>query len=520
MCLPFRRASPPYIRAMRSLRIAVDNRLRVESLPDLIRAELKLAFRHTNPNRIKLERQIVTLQRSATPALRKRGYALAHQLEAEPVYLETWREDEQGLSLPRGGLDRAREVLWPHGYDLEVVDRRSLGDPRMRVEQRTELPLWDFQKEVVAAVLEHEQGIVRSPTGSGKSRALMAAILAAGLPALIVVSTGNLFDQWSRRLQTDLGLRFEEVGMVGQGKFRIRPITVGMQQTLRQPMVRERLAPLFGFLGVDEVHQAGSPCFLEVVDYFPAKYRIGVSDSEQRKDRREFLLYDLFGEPIADVERDDLVDQGFILDVEVRLVPTDFHLPWWEQMPEQERALRWTDMLRELGRDESRNSLIVRLTEQCKPEQVVVFCHHEEHCCVIASAVSAIGYGTPDYRPAGLLVARLKKEFQIGLKGLLDRSIRVAAGTYQAVGTALDIPKVSCGVAATPIHRNKQSCRQVSGRLCRISEGKAPPVLYVPWDKYLFGVAPVKAWAQWSRTVRVWSGTEWVDAKQYLASRG
>ena len=100
----------------------------------------------------------------------------------------------------------------------------------------------------------------------------------------------------------------------------------------------------------------------------------------------------------------------------------------------------------------------------------------------------------------------------------MSRTNRVGVGTYQAVGTALDLPLVSRGVAASPIHNNKQFTRQVRGRLCRSAAGKTTASLYVLWDRYLFGNAPLKNWVKWSRTSRVLIDGKWVDARTHLES--
>lgn len=493
--------------------VVVDSRLRVGRIPEEIADALRKEFTHRNPARARLEASVAALERSRNAKQRSTAYALRAQLKNEPPAITTWRVDPSGqLSLPRGGLARARSVLEELDCELDVIDARTEGDPELRHASRLLVEPWDFQRGIVESVLEVEQGIVRSPTGSGKTLALEAAIAAVGLPTLVVVSTGNLFDQWVRRLQTDLGLRRVDVGAVGQGEERVRPVTVGMQQALCKADRARRLAPLFGFVACDEVHLFAARTFLEVIDWFPARYRVGVSDDERRKDRKEFLLYDVIGEPIADVKRRELEDRGFVLDVEVRLVETGTRLGWWEELPEQERPTRWTDLLLALGADAERNALLAGLAVEGarEGEQVLVFAHHEDHCLRLRAEVAR---AEPR---VGLLVARLRREFSVCLAGLVDRSVRVAVGTYKAVGTALDLPLVSRGILATPIHNNRGLTQQVRGRLCRASEGKDVAVAYVPWDRRLFGLAPLRNWVRWSRTSRVLVGGEWEDGRAVL----
>lgn len=493
--------------------IVVDNRLRFGRLPERELLALQREFTHRNPERGKLARSIEALSRSRTGSSQKVLYALKARLKDEKAVIATWRVDEGKLSLPRGGLARARSVLEELEHELDVIDARTEGDPRLLVRPPRPGPEpRDYQRAIVDAILELEQGLVISPTGSGKTVALTRAIVEAGLPALVIVSTGNLFDQWVRRLQTDLGLSRRDVGEIGQGEERIRPITVGMQQALAAGGRAARLAPLFGFLACDEVDLFAAKTFREVIDLFGARYRVGASDDEKRKDRKEFYLYDAFGQRIAQVDRDKLVERGDILDVEVRLVPTAYRCSWWDELPEGERPTRWGDLLDAMTADTPRNRLAAELAAEGTRagEQVLVFAHLEDQCLRLRADIAAI-------EPrVGLFVARLKKDFQATLVGFLEGSVRVGVGTYKAIGRALDLPLASRGVAATPIHNNQQAVNQVRGRLCRNAEGKGEASLYVLWDREIFGLAPLRNWVRWSRSSRVLVGGSWIDGRAYL----
>jgi hypothetical protein len=113
-----------------------------------------------------------------------------------------------------------------------------------------------------------------------------------------------------------------------------------------------------------------------------------------------------------------------------------------------------------------------------------------------------------------------KVEFERTRVGILAGEVRVAVGTYQAVGTGTDLPSLARGVASTPIHNNKPFLEQVKGRICRVSTAtaKSDARLYVLWDRAIFGLAPLRNLCRWSNVVKLkdaFTG-EWVDGHERL----
>lgn len=499
--------------------VTVDSRARV-SLADvgadasiLIRRE----FTYENPLRKKAEGQILALERA-----RKQGRQVNRQLFArlyaqmkgEPTTIETWHEDDGVISVPRGGTARLADVLEDQDFDVEFIDKRTEGlEGKPHYSLRVEP--WPFQQQIVDSLLPREQGMLRAPTGAGKTIALLMLLLQAGVPALVVVWTASLLDQWMRQLQAKLGIREREIGVIGQGEHRVRPITVGMQQTIKNRL--PELAPQFGFVGCDEVHKFAAATFRDVVDHLPARYRYGVSADERRKDGKTFLLADTFGEVEASINKASLVEAGIVLDVEVRVVETGFSCPAYERLPEEQRGSYFNELLDALTHDAQRNALIAELAvvETGRGEQVLVFSHRVDHCRRIAADVAR------EESRVGLLLGGQdnRAEFRENVDRLLDGRLRVGVGTYQAVGTGNDLPSVARGIACTPIHNNAPFLGQVMGRLCRTSEGtgKRDAVLYYLWDRQIHGLSPVRKLAHAAKCVRVKVGDTWVPAKDFLA---
>ena len=496
---------------MSRIRIVVDSRIRIplaDATLGLVES-LKRAFTHANPQREMLRR-------------------IGKPFWGEPEKIETWTEDGDELTLPRGGMKRLRNIFAQHGVSREVSDQRVQGDPSGEELPAHRVTLHAFQEDAVQTILARESGIVRAPTGSGKSVVAFAAMSRAKVAALVIVYNVGLFDQWVKRAGKELGLHPNDIGVIRGRKRKLRGLTIAMQQTLSSRGVDEQLRSYFGMVIADEVHRAAAQTEYAAVDPFPARYRIGISADHRRKDGKVFIIEDLFGDVIVDVPRKDLITSGHVLEVQIRVIPTDFEASWYGMPTEQDEEgyLQATgqdiDTVRlnqEMGQDLARNELILScvIEEERRGEQVLVFSHVREHCLLLDQQLVArrvkTGFliGGEDYRV----------EFRKTVAGLEGGTTRVGVGTFQAVGQALDLPTVSIGVCATPIASNRQVFNQVRGRLCRTLVGKKGARLFYPWDRHVFGRKHLENIVAWNSDVVVCDQDgEWVDGREYLKGLG
>lgn len=494
--------------------VTVDNRIRLplEELGSELAGVLRADFRHKNPQREMLKR-------------------IGKPHWGEPEHIATWSEEGGQLTLPRGGMGRVRKRLEEAGLSRKVVDLRSKGDASGEDLPKHLVKLHPFQEETVAQLLCRECGIIRAPTGSGKSCVALAAASRAKVATLVVVYNVGLFDQWVKRACKEYGLRPEDVGVVRGPKRKLRPFTVAMQQTLSAHGVDQQLRDYFGMVLVDEVHRAAAKTMYQAIDPFPARYRVGISADHKRKDRKEFITEDLFGEVLDDVSRKELIKSGHVLEVQIRVVPTDFRADWYG-MPvekdaegEQVETGKDVDMVRlhdAMQGDYARNELGLATVcmEAAEGEQVLVFSHRREHCLLLDQRLVSLGVRT------GFLIGGddYRVEFRRTVERIERGDARVGVGTFSAIGQAIDLPTVSVGVCMTPIGSNRQVFNQVRGRFCRTAVGKKGARLYYLWDRYVFGRKHLQNICAWNSDVLVLDegrtrqdGMWWVPGREYLA---
>jgi superfamily II DNA or RNA helicase len=461
---------------MPTVKVTVEARLKVDTrdLTDEQVDALKLRFTHDNPQWWK-----------------KR--ALKLPTYDEPKTIRTWRGAPGALLLPRGGTQALREELAKLGLAPHWSDKRTLPneDPAF---PRHNVQLYDYQELMVQAALKKTNCLLRSPTGSGKTTTAMALIARAAVPALVIVWNSALLDQWLERCTREFNLRERDIGIIQGGKQRLKPITLAMQQTLAKVKDEDRafIQSYFGTVVCDEVHRFGAKTFMEVIDWMPAHYRIGMSADETRKDKKDFLIYDMFGGVAMQVDKRMLVDRNFTVNVQVRGVDTGSQVSWYRGQNDPQAFTKLLDML---AADASRDAQIADLVtrEVQAGHQVLVFSHRREHCTRLSAQLAIRGV------KAGVMLGGDQDSAELDrcIKGLKAGTLRAAVGTIQAVGTGIDIPTISRGVLATPIVSNKQLFGQVIGRLCRSAPGKSDALLYYMHDEQAFGNYPIRNLRKW-----------------------
>lgn len=499
------------------VQVCVDNRIRVpmdhpRSNWPAVLEQLKSAFTYENPDYAQFESLTRLVSRDRG---NKAVYAQYMALKGTSRTIETWKVQNGFLTLPRGGMWKVREVLSQNLVTHGFLDQRTEGKNLGKFTCAPTIKLYGYQERLVEAALEKENCLWRSGTGSGKTTAALNFAIRCRVPTIVVVWNSNLFEQWFIRAQTELGIAKEDVGIVRGPTKKLKPVTIAMQQTLYKCV--DEIAPNFGCVILDEVQRASARTVYDVIDAFPARYRLGVSASEQRKDKREFLTYDIFGQVAAEVTREDLIDLKFVHDVEVRMVPTEFSCDWYRVLEGQAKAFAHTRLLEEMTSDTGRNRIAIELATLASKEgeRSLMFSHRVNHChFLLNDLISKIGSRT------GMLIGGTEnlEEFRRTVAGIHAGEVDVAVGTYQAIGVGIDLPSITRGLCVTPVHTNKEFFNQVRGRLCRTSKNtnKRNAVLYYLWDLEIYGKKPLENMLKWNSQVTVQLGSEVVDGQKYL----
>ncbi len=464
-----------------AVRVVVDSRVRldkesIEALPDGAFEAMKTLCLHDNPEFLKW----IIFRKG-------KGYPPAKQVKSYK------KESKGSYSFPRG---LAEQIIALCGPDVHIADRRlNIAAPTCECKGP---PLYEHQKVFVDHGLKADAtrawaaGLWRAPPGSGKTQAILYLASKLGLKTLVVVPTTKIFDQWVKRVRSSLGI---EPGVIkGKNRNIGEIITIAMQKTLWNHA--EEFTDKFGAVLADEAQLFAAKTCREVIDLFPAIFRMAVSGDERRADKREFLIYDQFGPVFTEVTRDDAKAANGIVDVEVVVVPTDFEAEWYRSLEPDIKFLRRAELIDQIQDSGKRTALAVSIAKNCfnnDGEQVAVLTSRRDHCERISLALNS-------HRPAVILMGD-DKNFDENHKLFSSGLAKYAACTFQAVGVGFEShAALARGVFATPVVSTDDSRMQFFqylGRFARPFPGKLKGVVYYLLDHKVFGEKPASLINQW-----------------------
>jgi len=406
----------------------------------------------------------------------KRGYWNGRT----PKLLKCYKRTANGLLIPRGFIQQLIGIARAQGIRYRLEDRRRIL-PEVDVAFHGRLK--PFQKTAVEDVLARDFGTLSAPTGSGKTVIALYAIAQRRQPALIVVHTKELLNQWIDRIENFLGISAQDVGMIGDGRHNIGDkITVATVQTLYK--CTHRVKDHIGFLIVDECHRTPSRTFTEAVSAFDCKYMLGLSATPWRRDKLSRLIYWYIGDVIHEVNSEKLLKTKDILPVKIIARHTNFKTLL-------NPSEQYSKMLSELTQDATRNELIAQdvAREVQEGEGIcLVLSDRKTHC----EAIQGLLWREHNIESELLTGDTPKAKRKDIVAKLNTGKVEVLIATGQLIGEGFDCKRLTTLFLATPIKFSGRVI-QYLGRILRPAPGKKNATVYDYVDKH---VGPLRASAK------------------------
>ena len=363
------------------------------------------------------------------------------------------------IAIPIGAAFSLHETI--NTKNLKVVDKRFESKKKIKIKFKGKLR--DYQKETVKKIMASTIGTIQATTGSGKTIIAIKTICERKQPALFLVNTIELANQFIERLQQFTDIKKENIGLIGSGKYEIRDVSVGILQTIVKldDTKMNEINNHFGQVFVDEVHIVPAATFYKTLNKLKAKYRHGLSATPFRADGLTDVIFFTTGPITHKVNPADAGEHLIIPEVE--FLDTEYTFPIFDS---SEHAILLTDM----ATDEKRNKLIYdKFIKVGKDRQSVFLSHRTEQLNKLKELI-------PD---AEILTSKLTKKQRASImERLHSKELLTVLTTYSLFSTGIDISSLEVIYMCTPM-RAERWVVQAVGRLKRKGNIKNKQALVV-----------------------------------------
>ena len=243
--------------------------------------------------------------------------------------------DPRNRVFPTGVLDTVLRIMAENGEIPTFEDKRIKITSAGKFPYDPKHPARPYQEQDIKSMLKTSRGIVRLPTGGGKTFISGAYIADLSLsPTLFLVHRTTLLDN----AYEDFLEQFpkEYVGRLGGGYFEIdRPIVVAMLPTIAsalrldksEKITTEQAAGIIDLLKRaavvigDEAHHIPAAVSFNILTQTTSAYRkIALSATPWRADGMDLLIEAAFGKRIVDRSASELADLGFLVNPDIKMV--------------------------------------------------------------------------------------------------------------------------------------------------------------------------------------------------------
>ena len=380
----------------------------------------------------------------------------------DPVLFFFEAEDNR-LTCPRGAATQIYNICRTQNETIEFMDARHTLKPVDFIFKGQLKPL---QEQAVKSCLKKDFGLLESPTGSGKTTMALYMIAQRMQPALIVVHTKELLNQWIDRIQQFLNISKSEIGIIGSGKFCMgEKITVAMIQSLYKKAVD--VAPHIGHVVVDECHRCPSRTFTEALTAFDAKFMTGLTATIWRRDKLSEVIFWYIGDVTGKIDKLNLLETGNLCDAQVRWIETKFNT-------QTDTSEYYSQVLSELTQDYGRNRLICDTVEKHGGSGItLILSDRKEHCQILHDTLL-----TENHIQSEILTgATSPKERDRIIRQLHKGKCDYLIATGQLVGEGFDLPGITTLFLTTPVKFSGRLIQYI-GRALRPSPGKDKAIIF------------------------------------------
>lgn len=386
--------------------------------------------------------------------------------------IRLWSMEDDDLLLPRGFAHRLVTGCAKLGARVRFVDERVR--KAAASELRAQGTLFPYQEPAAARMLKVEQGIYQAPPGSGKTITALDVIRRSGQRSIVIVNTSNVLRQWIERCEQFLGYT---PGIVGDGEWDERDLTIATQQTLwsrREKLDAEGWWWNWGLVLEDEIHHVTADTFDQIIQRFPARYRLGVSATPDKDNGYFKRALSSIGEIVHLTTKADMREAGRLVMPEIEIVRTRFEYAWGDKSDDYKR------MVDAIIDDDERNDLIASIVMENRGKANMVLSTRLGHLDTLRECIADKGW--PATR-LWMLTGNETSHERMKVSHDVEAHGDCVVFASQVADEAVDIPRMDRLYLCAP-SRNAKTIVQRIGRIERVHPDKADARVYdfVDWS--------------------------------------
>ena len=388
-----------------------------------------------------------------------------------PRIISCFDEDERFLILPRGCLEKIKDICDKSNVKLVIKDKREKG---IAVDYKFSGKLNKKQEKTMNELIAHEVGVLCATTGFGKTVIGANIISMLKTNTLVIVNRNNLLDQWKERLAYFLDINKKEIGQVGSGKENLNGrLDVASFQSLFKKDNIEEIVKNYGLVMVDECHHVAAFSFEKVLKAIRSKYVYGLTATPTRKDGWHKIIYMQCGDIRVRVSNKEL-KQNKEMEHTVIVKKTNY-----KYIPTEEKdKIQVSEILNDMCHNVFRNSMIIEDINKCVTEGRVpiVLTERVEHLKILKESLESLNVPVVVYK--GNMGKKKTKEIQDIIKEAdASNKPRIILATSSSIGEGFDDSRLDTLFLTMPVSWKGRIIQYV-GRLHREHEDKEKVIVY------------------------------------------
>ena len=384
-----------------------------------------------------------------------------------PRIISCFEENEKYLILPRGCIDKIRDICKSSKVKLMLTDKREIGST---TNYSFIGELNEKQEKAKRQLLLHDMGVLSAATGFGKTVISAKIISELKTNVLIIVNRTNLLQQWREKLSYFLQIPKKEIGQMGGGKEKLNgKLDIASFQSLYKKENLNQIVKDYGLVIVDECHHVAAFSFENVLKNIRAKYVYGLTATPTRKDGWHKIIYMQCGDVRCRVYNKDTKNNKKVI---VR--KTNYQYTHLEEM----EHISFSEILNDMSHNEPRNHIILQDVKDSIEEGriPIVLTERLEHLSILKQKLDELKIPVVIYK--GNMGKKKTKEMQEVIEEADKKhQPRIILATSSSIGEGFDDKRLDTLFLTMPVSWKGRIIQYV-GRLHRNEENKKKLVVY------------------------------------------